>query len=318
MSRLHPITDDYGRPFLNLRISVTQRCNLKCSYCHREGQQLTKDEMSPAEIVRIAKIAAGLGVRRIKLTGGEPLMREDILEITRLLHEESTVEEISMVTNGTLLTHQLAENLKKYGLIRVNVNVPSVETQTYRTLTGGRLEDALEGIRAALSARLCPVKVNMLILRDVNSGQVDSMLDFCRKLGITLQVIELEPLNIDAQYYHRYHLALDQIENALSSRARKVEVRRSMNGRKIYHLENSKVEIVKPVENTEFCLRCTRVRLTSDGGLKPCLMRPNVVHLLEKIRTGANDLELRELIEASVRKRRPFYDAKVSTPRVAS
>lgn len=311
MPRAEPIVDDYGRPFLNFRISVTQRCNLECPYCHREGQPQSEDEMTPAEIARIAGIAGELGARRVKLTGGEPLIRQDIAEIVRLLGEKETIEEISMVTNGILLTFLLARELRRNGLVRVNVNVPSVDVKTYESLTGGRLSDALEGVKAAKSAGLSPVKVNMLLLKGVNDNQVDSMTQFCREAGATLQLIELEPLNVENRYYSQYHCPLDDIEEELSGKAHKVEVRRSMHGRKVYHLGDVKVEVVKPVENTEFCLRCSRMRLTSDGKLKSCLMRcDDLVDILGSIRSGASDQEVRRLLESSARRRRPFYGGR--------
>jgi len=306
-----PISDSHGRPFLNFRISVTQRCNLRCSYCHREGHHGSSDEMTPGEIARIARIAGELGAGNVKLTGGEPLTRKDIVEIVRFLHDAGTIKETSMVTNGTLLTSSLARSLRQNGLARLNVNIPSVESQTYERLTGGRLQDAIEGIRAALSAGLFPVKVNMLILKNVNNDQVDSMLSFCSKTGVVLQIIELEPLNLDAEYYSRHHLPLDDIEKRISAEARKVEVRRTMHGRKVYHLRDATVEIVRPVDNTEFCLRCTRMRLTSDGRLKSCLMRSDdLIDFLGPMRAGASDQELRNIMVGAVRRRQPFCGAK--------
>jgi len=311
LPNMKPITDNHGRPFLNFRISVTQRCNLRCSYCHKEGQLCSSNEMAPSEIARIARIAGELGAHNLKLTGGEPLVREDVVEIVRLLHKEGVIQEISMVTNGTLLTESLASSLKQNGLMRMNINIPSVEEDTYRRLTGGELRDALEGARAASSAGLCPVKVNMLMLRDLNHDQVNSMLDFCSKIGAILQIIELEPLNIDSEYYSRYHFPLDGIEKELTSKATKIEVRRSMHGRRVYHLGDARIEVVRPVENTVFCLRCSRMRLTSDGRLKSCLMRSDdLVDLLGPIRRDATDRELSELIAASARRRQPFYVLK--------
>jgi len=268
--------------------------------------------MTPAEIANIAGIASELGARRVKLTGGEPLIRQEITEIVRLLSERKTIEEISMVTNGTLLTYPLATNLKRNGLMRININVPSVDAETYKHLTGGRISDALEGVKAAKSAGLYPVKVNMLVLGGVNNDQIDSMLKFCRQAGATLQLIELEPLNVESNYYSQHHYSLDGIEKELSGRAQKVEVRRSMHGRKVYHLGEAQVEVVKPVENTEFCLRCSRMRLTSDGKLKSCLMRcDDLVDILGPIRSGAGSQEVRRLIESSARTRRPFYGGQL-------
>lgn len=311
MARIEPILDSYGRPFLNFRISVTQRCNLHCPYCHREGQLQSEDEMTPAEIARIAGIASELGAQRIKLTGGEPLVRRDIVDIVSLLAEKETIEEISMVTNGTLLTFPLAEKLRRGGLARVNINIPSVDQRTYESLTGGRLHCALEAVKAATSAGLSPVKVNMLLLKGVNDDQVDSMMRFCRGVGAILQLIELEPLSIGGDYYSRYHCSLDDIEEKLSAKAHSVKVRRTMQGRKVYDLGDVSVEVVRPVENTEFCLHCSRMRLTSDGKLKACLMRcDDLVDLLGPIRAGASDQQVRGLLESSARSRRPFYGVR--------
>lgn len=269
--------------------------------------------MTTAEIAKVAGIVGGLGARRLKLTGGEPLIREDIAEIVRLVKEGKEIEEISMVTNGTLLTYSLATDLKRNGLARININIPSVDAETYQSLTGGRLNDALEGVRAAKSTGLHPVKVNMLLLRDVNDNQIDSMLQFCHQTGATLQLIELEPLNVESNYYFQHHYSLDQVEKELSDKAEKVEVRRSMHGRKVYHLGDAQIEVVKPVENTEFCLHCSRMRLTSDGKLKSCLMRcDDLVDILGSIRSGASDQEVRKLIESSARMRRPFYGGQLS------
>jgi len=269
--------------------------------------------MTTAEIAKVAGIVGGLGARRLKLTGGEPLIREDIAEIVRLVKEGKEIEEISMVTNGTLLTYSLAGELKRNGLARININIPSVDAETYRSLTGGRLSDALEGVKAAKSSGLHPVKVNMLLLRDVNDNQIGSMLQFCHQAGATLQLIELEPLNVESNYYFQHHYSLDQVEKELSDKAEKVEVRRSMHGRKVYHLGDAQIEVVKPVENTEFCLHCSRMRLTSDGKLKSCLMRcDGLVDILGSIRSGASDQEVRKLIESSARMRRPFYGGQLS------
>ena len=170
--------DSCGRPTLNLRVSLTQRCNLRCPYCHREGQTpgSGQREMTAEEVVRIVRVAVGLGINRVKLTGGEPLLRDDIVEIVSGLAKIRGLRDLSMTTNGTRLT-VLAKPLRIAGLRRVNVNLPSLDEKTFSELNGGSLSDVLSGVGAAVKAGLYPVKLNMLVLRGVNEHEVAGMMD---------------------------------------------------------------------------------------------------------------------------------------------
>ncbi|MEM3617377.1 MAG: GTP 3',8-cyclase MoaA, partial [Candidatus Bathyarchaeia archaeon] len=257
-------------------------------------------------IVRISKTAVSLGVSKIKLTGGEPLLRKDILQIVRGLASIHGLEELSMTTNGTLL-EPLAKELKANGLRRVNINLPTIDSETYCKLTGGKLEDVLNGVKAAVEAGLNPVKLNMLVLRGVNDSQVPEMINFAREVGAVLQLIELEPINISNEYYAAYHKPLDEYEEMLRQKAIKIEARKYMQNRHIYHLPDVKVEVVHPIENTDFCWHCTRLRVTSDGKLKPCLMRDdNTVDILTPMRNGATDEELVEFFKIANQRRQPY------------
>jgi len=305
------LRDEHGRPVLNLRISVTQRCNLKCPYCHREGEVASPStEMTGDEIVRIVGVAVGLGISRVKLTGGEPLLRSDILDIVKGISSLRGLRDLSMTTNGTSLASR-AKGLHECGLNRVNISIPSLDAETYRALMGGNLRDVLRGIRAAVDAELFPVKLNMLVLRNVNDHEIPKMTSFAERTGTILQLIELEPLNISASYYKRYHYALDAVEGELKKQARRVVTRGDMQNRRVYFLPRVKIEVVPPIENTEFCLCCTRLRVTSDGWLKPCLMRnDNLVNVLTPLRNGADDEELGRLFLEAVKRREPYYKVK--------
>jgi len=303
------IYDNYGRPVLNLRISVTQKCNMRCPYCHREGEGYSSIVMSAEEIVHIAKIALSLGISRVKLTGGEPLLRKDILEIVGGIAGLRGLRNLSMTTNGTFL-ESMAKDLKMNGLNRVNVSLPTLNPETYHNLMGGNLRDAIEGVKAAVEAELHPVKLNMLMLKSVNEGEVQKMIQFAERTMTILQLIELEPLNINESYYGRYHLDLNTIEEELKEQALEVRTRQDMQNRRVYFLPRAKVEVIRPIENTEFCARCTRLRVTSDGKLKPCLMRnDNVVDILSPMRKGAKDEELTRLFLEAVNRREPYYKA---------
>jgi cyclic pyranopterin phosphate synthase len=304
------LKDKCGRPLLNLRIAVTKRCNLTCSYCHGEGEensaQNPRNEMTLEEISRIVKTAVSLGICRVKLTGGEPLMRRDIVEIIKGISGVHGLKDLSMTTNGTLLA-PLARELHSNGLKRVNISIPTLAEQEFRKLTGGNAKDALEGVAAAVEVGFCPVKLNMLILKGINDEVVPTMVEFASKTGAILQLIELEPVNINRRYYARRHKPLDEYEKMLEQKAVKTETREFMQNRRIYHLPDATVEVIKPIENTEFCLHCTRLRVTSDGKLKPCLMRnDNTIDILTPMRKGANDRELAVLFRRANMERQAF------------
>jgi cyclic pyranopterin phosphate synthase len=301
--------DKCGRPTLNLRISLTQRCNLKCVYCHREGQDphFTMPEMTADEVLRIAGTAVSLGINRIKLTGGEPLLRSDILDIVRGLASISGIRDLSMTTNGTHLP-ALAKPLKDAGLKRINISLPSLDKRTYSMVSGGNLNEALEGVGAAVKAGLHPVKLNMLVLRGLNTADIPKMIEFARNSKAILQLIELEPVNINDDYYSEHFFSLNGLEQELKQQALSVKTRGDMQNRHVYTLPKVKVEVVHPIENTDFCARCTRLRMTSDGKLKPCLMvNNNLVDVLSAIRKGATDEDLKELFIKAVKRREPFY-----------
>jgi cyclic pyranopterin phosphate synthase len=304
------IRDNYGRPTLNLRISVTQRCNLNCIYCHREGQTPVNafpPEMSSNEIIQLTRIALSLGISRVKLTGGEPLLRPDILQIVKGIAELRGLRDLSMTTNGNLLAPK-AGHLRKNGLTRVNVNLPTLNPRTYQELNGGDLKYVVESVRAAVNAGLNPVKLNMLILRGVNDGEIPRMIRFAKESGTILQLIELEPINVEPSFYSRYHEPLNAVEADLEARALRVKTRRNMQNRRVYFLPEAKVEVIRSTENTEFCSRCTRLRVTSDGKLKPCLMRnDNLVDILTPLRGGAEDKTLTQLFIEAIKRREPYY-----------
>lgn len=233
-------------------------------------------------------------------------MRKDVVEMVRGMASVQGLKDLSMTTNGTLLA-SLAEDLHVSGLMRVNVNLPTLNGEVYNKLTGGILENVLEGIRAAVKVGLYPVKLNMLVLKSVNDDAVPGMIEFAKISGTILQLIELEPINISNDYYHAYHKPLDHYESMLRQKAVKVETRHRMQNRPVYHLSEVKVEVVHPIENTAFCTHCTRLRVTSDGKLKPCLMRnDNLVDVLMPMRNGASDKELIELFKLANQKREPY------------
>ena len=305
------LKDNCGRPLLNLRISVTQRCNNQCSYCHKEGEvqlaNASAEKMTLQEIVHIARIAVSLGISRIKLTGGEPLMRRDLPEIVKEISRLPGLKDLSLTTNGLLLIDGVAQKLYDSGLKRVNISLPSLNAETYGRLTGGSLEQALNGVQATIEAGFCPVKLNMVILKDVNVGDIPDMIEYAAKNGVILQLIELDPINVSDKYYSTHHRSLEEIEKMLQQKAANIEKRPFMHNRLIYHLSSVNVEVVHPIENSDFCMHCTRMRVTSDGKLKPCLMRnDNLTDILTPLREGASDEQLKQLFVQANQLREPF------------
>jgi len=303
------IYDSCNRPVLNLRISVTQQCDKHCPYCHREGETNPSTLMTVDEIVRTVRIAISLGISRVKLTGGEPLLRKEIVEIVQGIKGLEGLTDLSMTTNGAYMKG-LAKDLKKAGLSRVNISLPTLKPDAYNNIMGGNLQDALEGVKAAVEAGMQPVKLNMLVLKNVNDNELDNMIKFAAQTGTILQLIELEPINLSDNYYESHHLSLDKIEQKLETLASETRVRKFMQKRRVYVLPEAKVEVIRPIENTEFCANCTRIRVTSDGKLKPCLMRKdNLVDLLTPMRNGADDEKLKETFMEAVKRREPYYKA---------
>jgi len=289
------LRDSYNRPVSNLRVSLTPKCNLSCIYCHKEGEESPKDQLSVEEIAEILRVAAKFEIRSVKFTGGEPLLRRDLLEIIRSVPDGM---ESSLTTNGTLLA-DLAFRLKEAGLRRVNVSLDSLNPETFKKITGiDRLSDVLEGITAAVEAGLTPVKLNMVVLEGINDTEIDDFLAYVRgNRNLVLQLIELMHFN-DCTYHGDLH----GLEDTLASRSKQIITRR-MHHRKKYCLDGAEVEVVRPLHNTEFCAFCNRLRVTSDGKLKPCLLRTDN-HIDIRGKKGA---ELEDLFRKAVALREPFY-----------
>jgi len=305
------VKDPYGREVRSLRLSVTQRCDLACSHCHREGQSESIVEMTPDEMEKLVGIAVSLGVRKIKLTGGEPLLREDILEIVSRI--SPLVTEVSMTTNGSRLS-RLANSLKLAGLRRVNVSLHTLDPDLYARICGTDLSGlVVDGISAAVRAGLNPVKVNMVVLKDTNEGHIRPMIDFCARSGAVLQLIEFEAdreSSNGCQFAERYFslksteemLVRQSLETSTNELHRRKRYRIPANGGTVV------VEVVRPMHNTEFCSNCSRIRMSSDGRLKPCLLDPGgEVDVLTPMRTGMSNHQLRGLFLKAIENRKPYW-----------
>jgi cyclic pyranopterin phosphate synthase len=302
------VTDRYERPIVSLRITLTNRCNVNCLYCHHDGMVKSKDEMTADELYTICKVAKKIGVKKIRLSGGEPLLKKDIVEIVQKI-ASLDFKDISMTTNGILL-EKYAQELKDAGLDRVNVSLDTLNRETFEFITKkDYLEDAKKGILKAVEVGMYPVKINMVIMKDINQNEIDDMFEFCKEHDIVLQLIELiESENCDDDKFSAdYHYKLDDIEKELADIADEVHERKFMQGRKKYYIDGGEIEVVKPVDNATFCANCSRLRITPDGKIKPCLLRnDNLVELISYVRNGASEEELEEIFLKGINNREPF------------
>ena len=313
--------DRYGREVSDLRISLTQRCNLRCVFCHMEGQPPSRAELTPTEIEAIVVAGARIGIDRVKLTGGEPTLRPDIEEIVSRIAPH--VREVSMTTNGLRL-ETLAAPLRRAGLVRVNVSLPSLDPATYERLTGvDGVDRVVRGIRAAKQAGLRPIKINVVALAGLTDDRpsVDRLVAFAQDEEVWVQLIEFENVRgrVDPRVYRVLHSELGRLKAEAAERAFLVE-RNPLHDRPRYRFDRNgrpvTLEVVQPVENPAFCMACHRLRVTSDGQLKGCLMTNEGLVDLRRALDGPDPAEaLDAAFRLAIARRRPFFtDADTPAP----
>lgn len=303
------LIDRYGREIRSLRFSLTNRCNLNCIYCHNEGEgrRAVTAEISTELIIAIARVASTyFGIRRIKFSGGEPLMRADLAEIVQGIRDYE--DDISVTTNGIYLSIYAAE-LADASLDRLNVSLDSIKGERYDLITSSsnNLPKVIDGVYSAIDAGLTPIKLNTVILNGINEDEVDDLINFvreCNKRGggemAILQLIELIPsFN---QSMRQYKADFYVIEAKLKSKAAAIKTRR-LQHRKKYFVDGVEVEVVHPIDNTEFCANCSRLRITSDGKIKPCLLRNDNLVPIEQM----DEEHIAKRLKLAMQYRTPFY-----------
>lgn len=303
------ITDKFKRPITSLRISITNRCNVNCFYCHHDGVIPQEYEMTPQEIETIARVARDIGINKLRLSGGEPLIREDIIEIIQKISSIG-FDDISLTTNGILLD-KYSDKLVKAGLNRVNVSFDTLNPDTYHFITKKDYMDlAKNGIKKAVKAGLHPVKVNMVVMKGINDHEIWDMFKFCKENQAILQLIELLKTDScpDKEFFDKYHFDMDEIQDQLVERSTSIKTRKFMQDRKKYFIDDGEIEVVKPMDNTAFCQNCTRLRITPDGKIKPCLLRnDDLTDIIGPILQGNSDEDLKKLFIEAIQKRTPYY-----------
>jgi cyclic pyranopterin phosphate synthase len=298
-----PLVDSFGRVHRDLRVSVTDRCNFRCTYCMpAEGMQWLDraDVLSFEEIERVASLLVrGFGIDAIRLTGGEPTVRAHLPVLVRKLAALGV--DLSLTTNGATLA-LLADDLAQAGLRRVNVSLDSLREERFAELTRrDMLPRVLEGIDAALAAGLSPVKVNAVVVRGVNDDEVLDLAAFGRDRGVSVRFIEFMPLDADGGWQRDQVVPAAEIVDAVGSRwAVEPVASGSEPAQRWRYLDGAGDVGVIPSVTDAFCSSCDRIRLTADGALRACLFATEETDLKGPMRAGASDEELAELVRATV------------------
>ena len=289
--------DQLGRSIEYLRLSLTERCTLRCTYCRKgEGGCPKQQELSSKEFVRIARAMTSLGVDKIRLTGGEPMLRKDLIEIISQLHAIEGIRELAMTTNAQHLPG-MAKKLKDAGLSRLNISMDSLRPERYRELTGGELAPVLAGIEEALEAGLLPLKLNAVLLRGVNDDEVDDFIALTKDKPLDVRFIELMPMNAMGDMSRRVDpTAIIAARPWLAPLPPRYFGQPAEEYQVAGH--QGRVGFISPVSH-KFCGNCNRVRVTSDGTLRPCLGDNREVSLREAL-AQQEDGELVRIIRETI------------------
>ena len=295
------LSDKFGRQITDLRISVTDRCNFRCVYCRSadpENYQAHDKILSWPELDRLAHVFLALGIRKIRVTGGEPLVREGVEEYIERLHQLG-VEDLSMTTNGHLLADR-CKRLLAAGLKRINISLDSLDRARFEKITRTKLFAAvMHGIDVAQASSLGPVKINAVLVRGTNDDEVEAFANFARERGVIMRFIEFMPLDADRHWTRAVVVPSSEIHQRIHARwpLQQIPNERSETARKFRFADGAAGEIglISPVTQP-FCGHCSRIRLTADGKLRTCLFSNDDHDLRSLLREGASDEDLKSYI----------------------
>ncbi len=296
------MNDPFGRKVDYLRISVTDRCNERCLYCMPEGYhgwERQAEHLSADEIIRLVRVAAGLGFRKFRLTGGEPLVRGDLAAIVRGMAAIPGVEVIGLSTNGTRLAAQAAD-LRVAGIRTANVSLDALDPGLYRQITGGSVADVLAGICAAVVAGFERVKLNCVLMRGKNESEIWPLVHFAAEHRLPLRFIELMPLSRTDVLTEKHFLPVGEVMQQLREKDRLIPQpdRRIGHGPARYYLlerTGALVGFIGAMTRLDFCENCNKVRLTADGKIRPCLGNHGETDVRALLRAGVDDVGLAEM-----------------------
>lgn len=302
-----PYLDNFDRPISYLRVSVTDRCNLRCIYCMppegipwRPHREILRYE----EIERVVRAAASLGISKVRLTGGEPLLRKGLVGLVSMIARIPGIDDLAMTTNGILLA-RYAEELKAAGLNRVNVSLDTLRPERFRRITRlGELSDTLEGIAAGKDAGLVPVKVNTVVIRGLNDDEVVDFARLTRAPDWHVRFIEVMPLGHNADWAGNGYVPMGEVRERIERELGELIPARLGGGgpARYYRLLGTQgtIGFITPISE-HFCYQCNRLRLTADGKLRPCLLSDYEINLRTPLRQGATIEQIKCLIVEAVR-----------------
>jgi cyclic pyranopterin phosphate synthase len=302
---MNGLTDRFSRTIDYMRVSVTDRCNLRCIYCMPpEGLSPMehRDILRYEEIVRVLRVAAGIGVRKIRITGGEPLVRKNIPYLIQLIRDIDGIKDLSLTTNGTLL-EKYAGELAAAGLNRVNVSLDSLKPDRYREITrGGDIDAVFKGIEAARKAGLVPVKINMVPIRGLNDDEITDFAGMTLDSPYQVRFIEFMPFGTRGLWKPERFIPAGEIRSVVETAGRLSPVKLRKSGPARYFKFDSAAGVIgfiSPLSN-HFCGECNRLRLTADGKLRPCLFSETEIDLKPALRSDGPDKEIERLIRLSI------------------
>jgi len=299
------LIDPFQRPIEYLRLSVTDRCDLRCSYCLPKGFKDFEEPdrwLSFAEIERVLRAFTQLGVRRVRITGGEPLVRAELPRLAERLRQMPGIDDLSLSTNATRLA-KLAAPLKQAGVARINVSLDSLNPERFRAITGGgKLEKVLAGLNAAKAAGFHPIKINMVAMKGVNDDEIAAMVAFCIEQDFTLRLIETMPMGATGLKASEQYLDLQTVKRELAKHYELIPT--VMNGggpARYFQVAGTRLKIgfITPISQ-HFCATCNRVRLAVDGTLYTCLGQDSKTELRPLLRGGISDEGLKQAIVAAI------------------
>jgi cyclic pyranopterin phosphate synthase len=298
------LRDSFNREIQYLRLSVTDRCDFRCFYClprdHRTFD--TPDEwLTGEELERLVGQFAVLGVSHVRLTGGEPLVRRELSDIARRIAALPGIEELSLSTNASRLS-LYADELYAAGVHRLNISLDALDPETFRQITGSRLQPVLQGIESAIASGFQPIKINMVVMRGINDREVEPMVEYCLERGLTLRFIETMPVGAGGRAASEHYLPLAEIEARLRQNYRlQPAAMRGSGPARYYQLEGTGLVIgfITP-QSQHFCESCNRVRLSASGDLHLCLGQEDRLALRPMLRAGASDESIRNAIREAI------------------
>lgn len=301
---MNALTDRFNRPIEYVRLSVTDRCDLRCGYCMPRGfrgfsepeEWLTFDE-----IERVIAAFGRLGVRRVRLTGGEPLVRNNLPALAYRLAHLPGIEDLSLSTNATRLSGQ-AKALREAGISRINVSLDTLDPKRFREITGGKLEKVLAGLHAASAAGFGPIKINMVAMRGVNDDEIEDMVRFCIEHKLTLRLIETMPMGDSGRHASSQYLDLQTVKTELARRFELIPDMMPGGGPARYVRvagTDLRIGFITPISQ-HFCETCNRVRLSVDGTLYLCLGQEDKVALRPLLRAGISEAMLDDTLRQAI------------------